>query len=405
MYILAILKISINAIRSNKARAFLTTLGIIIGISAVIAMLSVGQGAQSVILEQVQGLGSNTISVVPVANFAGPQSQASFSALLNNKIERKFVQILNNKVKFREVVAVSPEIRANYEVTYRNNADYSSIYGVIEEYFAVRELKITKGRSITAEDDANNRKVAVLGPAVAEKLFNESNPLDQNIKINGTNYKVVGITEEKGGNSDGVVYIPLNTAATSLVGERDYSQVTVKVGDENLVDSVALKIENEIVKYYRVKSIDEANATVFTSKDILSLAQSITGIFTTLLASIAGISLVVGGIGIMNIMLVSVTERTKEIGLRKAVGAKQNAILTQFLLESVVLTLVGGLIGIVVGAGLALLVGQLGNIPVIVSWQSIVLATSVSISIGILFGFYPAYRAAKLNPIDALRYE
>jgi putative ABC transport system permease protein len=177
------------------------------------------------------------------------------------------------------------------------------------------------------------------------------------------------------------------------------------VGDENLVDSVALKIENEIVKYYRVKSIDEANATVFTSKDILSLAQSITGIFTTLLASIAGISLVVGGIGIMNIMLVSVTERTKEIGLRKAVGAKQNAILTQFLLESVVLTLVGGLIGIVVGAGLALLVGQLGNIPVIVSWQSIVLATSVSISIGILFGFYPAYRAAKLNPIDALRYE
>lgn len=405
MYIVQLFKISLKAITTNKVRAVLTVLGIIIGIAAVIAMLGIGQGAQNLILEQVQGLGSNTITVIPVGNFSGFQSQAAVQRLVTNKIDADVLKTLRNEVNFPEIEAIDPSINNTYEVSYKSNSAFVTVSGITDEFYPARERELTAGRGISSNDNEKLRNVAVLGPRIAEKLFEESDPLEKTIKINGKNYQVVGIHEEVGSNFDNNVYIPISNMAYTLSGERDYSQIVVKVKSEDQVDPVATKLENALLKFYRLTDINKANFTVFTSKDVLTLTSSITGIFTTLLASIAGISLVVGGIGIMNIMLVSVTERTREIGLRKAVGAKQSAILWQFLLEAILLTLVGGLIGIALGGGMALLVGQVASLPVVISGQSILLATSVSVIIGVVFGFYPAYRAARLSPIDALRYE
>lgn len=406
MFIWEVLKISLNAIRANKARAVLTTLGIIIGISAVIAMLSIGQGAQSVILDQVQSLGSNTITIIPVANFGSSvPSQTQARALNTNRLDRQIADKLQNQVRFRNITTVAPFLNGSFDASYRTKSKSVTVQGTTDAGFVVRDIEVVNGRELTAADNNKHRKVAVLGPTAAKNLFGESDPLDKTIKIKGLSFKVVGVTKERGGNNDDIIYIPLSVMGSELVGTLDYSTIIVKVDEEVAVDPTALLIEETLYKFYRTDAEHNNKFSVFTSKDILSLTSTITGIFTTLLASIAGISLVVGGIGIMNIMLVSVSERTREIGLRKAVGAKQQAILMQFLMEAVVLTLLGGIIGIAAGIGLAVVAGRLGGIPVSVTWQSILLATSVSAGIGILFGYYPAYRAAKLNPIDALRYE
>lgn len=405
MYLLQVFNIATRSIVANKGRSLLTTLGIIIGIAAVIAMLSIGQGAQSSILEQVQGLGANTISVIPVQNFNGPQSRSSFESLVSNRLDREVVRKFNNKVAFPEITAIAPEISKSFEISYKAQTNFATVYGVNGDYFPAKDFTAEQGRVVEAADDARSRKVAVLGSSIAQKLFGEDDVIGNFIRINNARYEVIGVLTSKGAGSDNNIYVPLSTAASDLIGERDYSQLTLKIASEDQIDQVQAKVEQTLLDYYRIADPDKANFTVFTSKDLLALTESITGIFVTLLASVAGISLVVGGIGIMNIMLVSVTERTQEIGLRKAVGAKQNAILTQFLIEAIVLTLVGGLIGIVIGGGLALIVGGIGNIPVIISASSIALATSVSATIGVIFGFYPAYRAAKLNPIDALRAE
>lgn len=405
MYIFEILKISLASIRANKVRAVLTTLGIIIGISAVIAMLSIGQGAQSVILEQVQGLGANTISIYPIANFGGSFSQTSFSRLTTSRLDREILEILGNQVKFPEITGIAPEISGSQEITYRSNVEFSSVYGVNADYFSVRDVAIAQGRTLSAKDNDELAKVAFLGARIATKLFGESDAIGKTIRIAGNGYTVVGVGAAKNASYDDRIVIPLNTAGIVLFGDRDYSLITVEIQDEKLIDSVATKIEEELRDYYRTSKSKDPPFTVFTSKEFLELAATITGVFTTLLASIAGISLVVGGIGIMNIMLVSVTERTREIGLRKAIGAKRSAILAQFLMEAVVLTLIGGLVGIALGVGFGLLISKIGNFPAVVSLQAIFLATSVSAGIGVIFGFYPAYQASRLNPIEALRYE
>lgn len=405
MYLFELLKIALISIRANTLRSILTALGIIIGIGAVIAMLSVGQGAQNLLLEQVQGLGSNTITVFPVANFRGFQSQSSIREFTSSKLDHELVKRLQDKVNFPEIVAISPELNGSFTISYKSISSTNSVNGITSDYYVARDRQVEFGRGISVDDNNKLRNVVALGSRVAIKLFGESDPIGRMVKINGQNYRVIGIHKEQGSDTDNTVYIPLSNAVYSLIGDRDYSQIIVKVGDESEVDPVASKMEENFLKYFRLTDINKARFSVFTSKDVISLTQSITSVFTTLLASVAGISLIVGGIGIMNIMLVSVTERTREIGLRKAVGAKRSAILWQFLLESVVLTLTGGIIGIIVGASLGIIVGQLGDIPTQISWQAIALATSVSATIGIVFGFYPAYRAAQLNPIDALRYE
>lgn len=405
MPLISILKISLDSIKANKVRAFLTILGIIIGISAVIAMLSIGQGAQQVIIDQVQGLGANTITVIPVANFTGPQSRSALEQLLAAKLDHRVINILSNEVNFPEITGIAAEVSSGFEVSYRSQSAYYTVYGVNPGYDGVRELTLEDGRFISDSDESRLRKVAVIGPEVADKLFGENQAVDSAIKINGNSYTVIGVTTAKSAAVDDRVYVPLSTASNILIGEKDFSQLTVKVAEEDYVDPVAIRIEESLRDFFHVGNDADANFSVFTGKDVQELASTVTSIFTTLLASIAGISLVVGGIGIMNIMLVSVTERTREIGLRKAVGAKRGLILQQFLMEAVVLTLLGGIIGTVIGIGLGLVVGHFGGFGVIISWQSILLATSVSVAIGLVFGFYPAYRAARLNPIDALRYE
>ncbi len=400
-----ILKISINSILSNKVRAFLTMLGIIIGIAAVIALLSLGQGAQSSILQQVEGLGSNTLTIVPVANFSGFTSRSSFEGFVNNKIDYKVLKVLENPVTFSEIEAISPEAGKSMSVSYRSKGGSYTVEGVEETFFDVRGVNINSGRQITKNDNQTLAKVAILGPSVYQKLFGESDPIDKDIKIDGKVFRVIGVAESKGAQLDNNIEVPLNTATSLLLGNKNLSQIVVKVKDENQIDQVSGKIDTEFRKFFKLHQNDEANYSIFSSKDVATLAETVTGIFTTLLSSIASISLIVGGIGIMNIMLVSVTERTKEIGLRKAVGAKQRVILWQFVIEAVVLTVIGGLIGIIFGLSLAFIVGHFGNIPIVISLGSIALATSVSATIGIVFGFYPAYRASRLNPIDALRYE
>lgn len=404
MRIFEVIKISIESIRANKVRAVLTTLGIIIGISAVIALLSLGQGAQASILTQVQGLGSNSITILPSSGL-GFQNRSSFESLLTNKLDYEIIKKLDNKVRFPEIEAVSPQTSKSLIITNRSKSTSASVLGVYRNYFEIRDTNINKGRFFTQNEIDNQRKVVVLGYEIAGKIFGENEPVGKTVKLGSTSFKVIGVADEKGGEFDNQAFVPFTTAAYNLVGNKDLSQIVVKVKDEKFIDATAIKIEDTLKDYYKISDDDKKSFSVFTSKDILSLTQTITGIFTTLLASIASISLIVGGIGIMNIMLVSVSERTKEIGLRKAVGAKENAILAQFLTEAVALTLIGGIIGIVLGLSLAFVLGSIGNIPVEISPQSILLATSVSAIIGIVFGFYPAYRAAKLNPIDALRYE
>lgn len=399
------LKIALGSIRANKGRALLTVLGIIIGIAAVIAMLSVGEGAQATITDQVQGLGSNTINVFAVADFGGFTSRSGIQSLFSSKLDHEILDVLDNEIKFKEVTALAPNTSTSSEIIYRSRSKSSSVYGVPAVYFDIRNMNIQQGEAFTDRDDRNQSKVAVLGSDIAGKLFGENNPVGTDIKIDGSNYLVLGVIEEKGGDFDENVYVPFNTATNYITGSKDFSQLTIAVADEDVVDSVALKIEEALRDYYRLGEDEDANFSVITSSDILELTQTITGVFTTLLASIAGISLVVGGIGIMNIMLVSVSERTKEIGLRKAVGAKQRAILSQFLMESIVLTMLGGIIGVLFGSAMALLIGNLGDIPTTISLNAVTLATTVSITIGVVFGFYPAYQASKLNPIEALRYE
>jgi putative ABC transport system permease protein len=386
----------------------LTILGIIIGVGAVITLMSVGEGVETLVAESFQGLGSNLLFVIP-GNLEEPDEPGVLTLEDAEAIADPFL--------ISDVVAIAPELQRTRKVVYRKEDTSSAITGVTPEYEEVRSFRPVEGSFITGDDVLRRSRVAVLGQSVVEALFPpEVYPIGQVIKIAGVPFRVVGLMEEKGGSGfqdqDNVVFVPLSTAESRLFRSRDargrvrISILYVQVTSEERMDAVNEQITELLRERHKIAFRDDDDFTVFSQAELLDITGEITGVLTIFLGSIAAISLLVGGIGIMNIMLVSVTERTREIGIRKAVGARKRDILFQFLLEAIVLSMLGGLVGIALGVVGSRIVSNLAEeLETVISAQTILLATGFAAAVGLFFGIYPATRAARLNPIDALRYE
>ena len=391
------------ALSANKARSGLTILGIVIGISSVIAMISIGTGAQKSIQGSIEGLGTNLLTILPgvVQPGRGIVSSGRGSAETLKPADIDIIERIDG------VDSVSPESSRRFQVVADNgNNTNTTVSGLTETYLTMRNLEIADGSFISAENVRSLGRQAVLGATVAKDLFPDDEPLGKSVRINGTLFRIIGVLKAKGGvgfsGPDDMVIVPLTTMQKILSGTDSYSTVTVKVADKDRMNDVQAEITTALADKHNV---DEPDFSIISQQDILGTLTTVIQTFTLFLASIAGISLLVGGIGIMNMMLTTVTERTKEIGLRKAVGAKAADISMQFLVEAVALTLVGGGIGIALGWLVAYGVNLSGVVKTSVSLSSVLLAFGVSAFIGIIFGYYPARRASRMNPIDALRYE
>lgn len=394
-----------TALSANKARSGLTILGIVIGIGSVIAMVSIGQGASGQIQSSIEGLGSNLLTVTPGFAQQGrgfvSSGRGSAQTLVNDDIE--VVRGLAG------VAYVSPELQRRFQIIYSGNNTNSTVIGVEPDYANVRNVSTAAGSFITESNVRSMGRVAVLGPTVALDLFGEGNdPVGKTIRINRINFKVIGVLQPKGSagffNPDDTVFVPLTTMQKILAGANYLSSIAISVESKNLMPQVQEEAAFALAAKHRVDP-ESPDFSIVSQADILGTLTQVTDTFTMFLASIAGISLIVGGIGIMNMMLTTVTERTREIGLRKAIGAKGRHISRQFLAEAIMLTFMGGAAGIALGWIISMLVTRFAGIATAVSLSSILLAFGVSAAIGIIFGYYPARRAASLNPIEALRYE
>jgi len=418
--VLESIRIALRALTANKLRAVLTMLGIIIGVGAVIALMSIGQGVQASVTQQIQAIGPNIIFITPGAiQQGGVQSAQGQAATLTSED----AEALSDPQAAPSIAAVAPSFTSRAQIVYLGNNVNSQVNGVTPEYALVRNYQVADGSFITKEHVDALSRVAVLGVTVVQNLFAGEDPIGKEIKINQSNFRVIGVLEAKGGASfsggfgsqDDVVFVPITTAQRRLfggargfgVGQR-VSTIYVSAASESQVNAAISEITAVLRERHKL-TYQQDDFTIISQQDILGAFTQITTILTAFLGAIAGISLVVGGIGIMNIMLVSVTERTREIGIRKAVGAKRRDILAQFLVEAVVLSVFGGLGGIGVGWLISQVVNQLkiGTPPLttLVSPEAILLAVGFSAAVGLFFGIYPATRAAALNPIDALRYE
>ena len=391
----------------NKVRTALAMLGVIIGIGSVIALISLGQASQKSIENQIKSLGSNLLTVMPGALRSEGVRGAGGGVTTLIYDDAKAIK---DSSQITTVKTVASEFRRNSQVTGGRNNTNTQVTGVTPEYAKIRNIALALGTFISEAHLAGLSKVAVMGPQVSEDLFGVGvNPLGKSIRINGTAFTVIGLTESKGGsgfmNQDDVLYVPLTTGQKLLFGVDYLSSIYVEAENEKVMSQARDKIGYLLLERHRIKNPQQADFSIMSQEDILGTAEQVTSIFTTLLSGIAAISLVVGGIGIMNIMLVTVTERTREIGLKKALGAKKKLITAQFLLEAVVITFVGGLIGIFLGAVTSFLISTSMGLVFTLSLLSVLLAFGVSAGIGILFGWYPAKKAANLAPIDALRYE
>jgi putative ABC transport system permease protein len=419
MNLLESLSVALRALATNKMRSGLTMLGIIIGISAVITLVSVGQGVQTVVAEQMEGIGSNLIFVMPGELEASRTSVQSMLRSVNiSTLTYADTLALADRRNAPDLVSVAPEFVASATVVFGNRNTQTSVAGITSSYPAVRSFYPVMGTFIGDEDMRSRARVAVLGQSVLKELFPSGvNPIGQIVKINRVPFRVIGVMEEKGVSSfsddNDVVFVPLTTAQTRLFSGRDLSgDYTVSVIYGKAVDESRLDAaRDQIVRLLRrrhglIYNTDKNDFTVLTQKDVGEVLQSLTAILTVFLGLIAAVSLLVGGIGIMNIMLVSVTERTREIGIRKAVGAKRRDILMQFLIEAIVLSLLGGLVGIAIGVSGTVGVSRaVQDLTLHLSISTILLATGFSMAVGLFFGIYPAVRASRLHPIDALRYE
>jgi len=410
------LRLAFRALTANKLRAALTMLGIIIGVGAVITLMSAGEGVSVYINEQFQGIGTNLLFVFPGSEEeaqGGPPGASVSSAELTNAD----AEALRDPIRAPDVAEVSPQVLNSTVIATARRDTFAQVQGVTPEFADVRNWFPEVGEFIEQEDLNSRARVAVLGKTVVDDLFPDNPyPLEQTVKINNIPFRIIGVLEEKGGSeygdTDNRVLVPLTTAQTRLFpsrsrsGEYLVSIVMVEVVSEDRTDAATEQIKAILRERHDIEFTDEDDFSVISQADIVAVFGQITGVLTTFLGAIAGISLLVGGIGIMNIMLVSVTERTREIGLRKAVGAKRRDILWQFLLEAMTLSLVGGIIGVGLGAlGAEVISALIEDFSAILSPQAVLLATTFSAAVGLFFGIYPARRASLLNPIDALRYE
>lgn len=397
--------IALDALLANKLRSILTMLGIIIGVGAVIAMVSIGMGVRDKVQSSIASLGSNLIMVSPGAASSGGSRQAAGT---NISLSLKDAQAIAREVSGASNVA--PSVGKQYQIVAGNQNWTSSVQGTTPDYLAVRSLKVANGSFITNKDVDTRSRVAVIGSVVASNLFGEESPIGKNVRINNSPYTVIGVLESKGQSAGGqdqddVVIIPLTTAQERLMGITHIQTISVQAANADVVDQVQSDITTLLRSRHKITADKPDDFTVRNLASVMATATETTSTITALLGSIAAISLLVGGIGIMNIMLVSVTERTREIGIRKALGATYVNIMLQFLIEAIVIGVVGGTMGIMLGMGASYIISSIAGWNTVITLLPIVVAFVFSVAIGLGFGLYPARKAALLDPIQALRYE
>lgn len=410
MQFLEIITESFKILIVNKLRTGLAALGIIIGIGSVIALVSLGEASREAVRSQIQSLGSNLLTVMPGASSSNGIRTAAGSTITLTYEDAK--AIANSQMT--NVQTVSPELSRRAQASTGESNSNTQVMGITAAYQEARNIIMENGTFISDNDNFSLNKVAVLGPQVVSDLFDPpagggTNPIGQNIRINKISFRIIGITASKGGsgflNQDDIIFIPLLTAQKQVFGVDYISNISVQAKSADVMTDAQNEVGYFLLARHKLSDPSKADFSILSQADILGAASQITGTFTALLSGIAAISLLVGGIGIMNIMLVTVTERTREIGLRKALGAKKRTIVAQFLVEAIMLTIAGGIFGIMLGIIISYIISSLIKLPFVLSWSSVALAITVSGTIGILFGWYPARKAANLNPIDALRYE
>ena len=399
-------KIALRALANNKLRAFLTMLGIIIGVASVIAMLAIGQGSKKSIQQQISEMGSNLIMIHPGAEMRGGVRQDP-SAMQTLKLEN--YEKLSEECTY--LSGISPNVSSSGQLVAGANNYPSSVSGVSMDYLTIRQLTVEQGEMFTENDIRTAAKVCVIGKTIVDNLFPDgSDPIGKVIRCNQIPFRVIGVLKSKGYNSmgmdqDDVVLAPYSTVMKRLLAQTYLSGIFASALTEDMTDEAVDEITTILRREHKLKETDDDDFTIRTQQELSSMLNTTTDLMTTLLACIAGISLVVGGIGIMNIMYVSVTERTREIGLRMSVGARGVDILSQFLIEAILISITGGLIGVIIGCGASFMIKTIAHWPVFIQPWSVLLSFLVCTVTGVFFGWYPAKKAADLDPIDALRYE
>ncbi|MDD5769724.1 MAG: ABC transporter permease [Candidatus Gracilibacteria bacterium] len=387
---------SLESIKANKLRSALSMLGIIIGVSSVVILTAIGNGSQQTIVSKVQEMGTNILTISAGGGFGNVGAKSTSKDILN-------INVLNNIKQISGLSGVLPIVSGNGQIVYSSNNMNATVYGISTDYFKIKNVKVIYGSNITQKNIDNLDKVAVIGQDILTELFNSTNPIGKKIKMNNNVFEIIGVIETNS-TLGSYMFIPLSTASVRVFGQKYYSQILVYVEDSTKVSEKEDEINNSLIKFLKVTDTNNLPYRIRNQSEMLSNLSSITGTLTMLLSGIAGISLLVGGIGVMNIMLVSVTERTKEIGIRKAIGAGKKDILLQFLTEASSLSIIGGLIGIAFSYGVVALLNHF-SISAIITTNSLIMSFCFSLGIGIVFGLLPAYKAAKLRPIKALRFE
>ncbi len=401
-----LIKIALRALANNKLRGFLTMLGIIIGVASVITMLAIGQGSKRSIQAQISEMGSNMIMIHPGADVRGGVRQDA-SAMETLKLE-DYQNIVDET---RYISAVSPSVNSSGQAIYGANNAPTTVYGISPDYLEIRRYKVGDGDMFTEQDIQTAAKVCVVGKTVVDNLFTGGeNPVGKVIRFQKLPFRIVGVLESKGYNSmgmdqDDLILAPYTTIQKKVLAITHLQGITCSALKEEYTDQATSEITEILRRNHKLKESDDDDFTIRSQQELSTMLTSTTDMMTVLLAAVAGISLLVGGIGIMNIMYVSVTERTREIGLRMSIGAKGIDILAQFLIESILISVTGGLIGVVLGVGAALVVNAVAHFPIYIQPWSVVLSFAVCTVTGVFFGWYPAKKAAQLDPIEAIRYE